>query len=150
MRGIRLRRVVVNGANYNAASPWSSMRQRRTLQAALLVASLQVFHLAAVPVGNPAREVFQLGSVIDWSYTRQIETRVCSGLRYRGRDFSEANHGRKGLKQSLTCADGRSCGSKLELLFTFFDCRGILLTTSAYKLFFTESRNLRCAFSEFL
>ncbi len=78
------------------------MRQRRTLQATLLVASLQVFHLATVPIGNPAREVFQLGSVIDRSYTRQIETRFCGGLRYRGRDFSEANHGRRRFETKFT------------------------------------------------
>ena len=41
-------------------------------------------------------------------------------------------------------------GSKLEQLFNFFQRKSIAATLSAYKLFLTESRNSRCAFSEFL
>ena len=126
------------------------MRERRTLQAALRVASLQVFHLTAAPLGNPAREVFQLRSVFYWSYTRQIETRFCGGLRYRGRDFSGVNHvWRSSFEVEVTPRQNeRGCGSKLELRLTFFHRQGILVTRSAYKLFFTESRNSHCAFSE--
>src|SRR5947208_9575551 len=77
-----LGRVVVDGTNNHAACPRKNRSQRRSPQPALVVASLEIFHLSGATGCYPFRKALKLGEIADCGNSSELESRIQRGFPY--------------------------------------------------------------------
>lgn len=77
---VRLRGVVVDCTDNDAARPRDSRLQGCALQASRVISGFHVFHLTCMTGGDPVGEAGEFGEVADGSDAGEVKARVAGGL----------------------------------------------------------------------